>query len=50
MHNPDSILEKTTHKNLSDFERQTDHIISARQPDVEIIHKKENLLNNGLCN
>ena len=33
MHNPESALENETHKFLSDFEIQTDHLISARRPD-----------------
>ena len=39
MHNPASILENETHKLLSDFDIQTDHLISARRPDL-IITKK----------
>ena len=34
MHNPESVLENETHKLLWDFEIQTDHQISARQPDL----------------
>ena len=41
MHNPESVLEKETHKLLWDFERQTDHRISARRPDLIIINKKK---------
>ena len=40
MHNPASILENEMHKILWDFEIQTDHLISARQPDFIIINKK----------
>ena len=40
MHNPESILENGTHKILWDFEIQTDHLISARRPDLEIVNKK----------
>ena len=32
-HNPESVLENEIHKLLWDFEIQTDHLISARQPD-----------------
>ena len=32
MHKPESVLENKTHKLLWDFEIQTDHLISARQP------------------
>ena len=36
MHNPESVLENETHKLLSDFEIQTDHLISARRLDLVI--------------
>ena len=39
------------HKLLRDFEKQTDHLISAKRPDLVIINKKKkkkNLPNNGL--
>ena len=36
MHNPESILENQMHKILWDFEIQTDHLISARRPDLDI--------------
>ena len=39
MHNPESVLEKETYKLHSDFKIQTDHLISARQPNVIIINK-----------
>ena len=41
MHNPESVLDNHTHKLTWDFEIQTDHQISARQPDLIIINKKE---------
>ena len=41
MHNPESVLENDRHKILWDFEIQTDHLISARRPDLMIIDKKE---------
>ena len=40
MHNPESILENEMHKLLWNFEIQTDHLISARRPDLVIIRKK----------
>ena len=51
MHNPAPVLENDTHKLLWDFNIQTDHLISARRPDLIIINnkkkkkKKENLQN-----
>ena len=48
MHNPAPVLENDTHKLLWDFDIQTDHLISARRPDLMIINKKkkkENLKN-----
>ena len=48
MHNPAPIQENATHKLLWDI--QTDHLISARRPDLIIINKKkENLQNSRLC-
>ena len=41
MHNPAPVLENDTHKFLWDFDIQTDHLISARRPDLIIINKKE---------
>ena len=50
MHNPARTLKNDTHKLLWDFDIQTDHLISARRPDLLIINKKkENLPNCGLC-
>ena len=51
MHNPESVLENETHKLLKVFEIKTDHLNSARTPDLKIItnNKKENLLNCGFC-
>ena len=49
-HNPASVLENDTHKLLWDFNIETDHLISARKPDLMIINnKKENLQNCWLC-
>ena len=41
MRNPAPVLENDTHKLLWDFNIQTDHLISARRPDLIIIIKKE---------
>ena len=41
MHNAEYVLENDTHKLLWNFEIQTDHLISARRPDLVIINKKE---------
>ena len=41
--NPASVLENDTHKLLWDFYQQTDHLLSARRPNLIIINKKENL-------
>ena len=41
MHNPAPVLENDTHKLLRDFDIQTDHLISARRPDIIIINKKK---------
>ena len=50
MHNPTPVLENDTHKLLWDFDIQTDYLISARRPDLMIINKKkENLQNFRLC-
>ena len=50
MHNPTAALENETHKLLWDFDIQTDHLISARRPDLIIINeKKKHLQNRGLC-
>ena len=49
MHNPESILFNEIHKIPWDFEMQTDHLIPARQPELVIVNKKENLPNSGLC-
>ena len=36
MHNPAPVLENDTHKQLWDFDIHTDHLISARRPDLMI--------------
>ena len=41
MHNPASVQENDTHKLLWGFGVQTDHLISARRPDLIIINKKK---------
>ena len=40
-HKPESVLENETHKILWDFEIQTDHLITARRPDLVLINKKK---------
>ena len=40
MHNLESVLENETHKILWDYKIQTDHLISARRPDLVIVNKK----------
>ena len=57
MHNSESVLENMMHKIFCDFEIQTDHLISARQPHLVRIKKKkkkekekgENPPNSELC-
>ena len=41
MYNPESVLENETHKILWNFEIQTDHVVSARQPDLVRVKKKK---------
>ena len=43
MQNPAAVLGNETHKLLWDFDTQTDHLISARRPDLIIINKKREL-------
>ena len=40
MHNPESVQENETYKLHRDFKLQTDHLISARRPDLMIVNKK----------
>ena len=42
MHSPESVLENDTHKLLWDFGIQTDHLISARWPNLIIINNNNN--------
>ena len=50
MHNPAPVLENNTYKLLLDFDIPTDPLISARRPDLIIINKKkEKLQNCRLC-
>ena len=42
MHNPASPLENNTHKLLWNFHIRTDHLFSARRPNLIIIKKKKN--------
>ena len=41
MHNAESVRENETNQILCDFEIQTDHLISARRPDIVMVKKKE---------
>ena len=43
MLNQAPVLENDTHKLLWDFDIQTDHLISARRPDLIIINKKKKI-------
>ena len=43
MHNPAAVLENDTHKLLWDFDIQTDHLISARRPDLIVINNKKRI-------
>ena len=42
MLNPAPVLENNTHKLRRGFDIQTDHLITARRPDLIIINKKKN--------
>ena len=41
MHNPAPVLENDIHKLIWDFDIHTDHLISAKRPDLIIINKKK---------
>ena len=41
MHKPEFSLENETHKHPCDFEIHTDHLISARQPELVIVNQKK---------
>ena len=41
--NPEYVQENETHKLLSDFAIQTDHLISARGPNLMIVNKKKQI-------
>ena len=41
MHNQASVLENETHTFLWDFDKQTDHLNSARRPAELIVKLKE---------
>ena len=43
MHKPAPVLENDTHKLLSDFDIQTDHLISSRRPDLVINNNKKKI-------
>ena len=48
-HKIKSVSETETYKILWDFEIQTDHRITARRSDLEIVNKIKNLSNSRLC-
>ena len=41
MLSPESVIENEKRKILRDIEIQTDHLISARRPDLVIVNKKK---------
>ena len=41
MHEPESVLEKETHKLHWDIQIERDHLISARRLDIVVVHKKK---------
>ena len=41
MHNSAFVRKNDIHKHLWDFDIQTDHLISARRPDLRVINKKK---------
>ena len=41
VHNPAAVPENDTHKLLWNFDIQTDHLISARRPDLIVINKQK---------
>ena len=43
MHNPAYVLGNDTHKLQWDFDIHTDHLISARTPDLIIINNKKRI-------
>ena len=43
MHNPAPILQNNAYKPLWDFNIHTDHLISARRPDLVILNKKKKI-------
>ena len=47
MHNPAPVLENNWHKLLWDFDIHTDHLISARRPDLIIMNKKKRSCKKG---
>ena len=50
MHNPAPVLENDMHKLRWDFNIQTDHLISARRPDLTIINNNNNKKKDNLQN
>ena len=39
MHKPESVLENEMHKIFLNFEKQMDHLILTRRPDLVLINK-----------
>ena len=46
---PESVLDNETHEIHWDSANETDHLIPAKTPNIEIMNKKENLPNGGFC-
>ena len=49
MHNPAPVLENDTHKLLWDYDIHTDHLISARRPDLIIINNNKKKKKKRTC-
>ena len=43
MHDPALVLENNIHKHQWDFDIHTDHLISAKSPDLMILNQKGEL-------
>ena len=41
MHSPETVMENETHRLLWDFEIRTDHLISARRPNLAMTNKEK---------
>ena len=49
MHNSAPVIENDMHELLWDFDIHTDHLISARRPDLIIITKKKKKKRERIC-